>query len=257
MKLRFPAILFATSALWSVASAQLFVGSDDFNIGATPNWDYSFRIAGSGTSNGLLGFTNNRLDFSKSTGAGSHFRGWNSDENAGTSATDAASFSTSWVANLTVTNTLAFGGGEYATIGFEITNDAGQYSALMIGSDYIRAEGSGFTPVSAGMVDNTDVILQLAWNAGTQALSASYSLDGSAFTPVATFLPLTQWTGGTTSNGFFFEIFGNSNAIPAINTGWIYADDFSISAIPEPSTYAALAGLGALGLALWRRRARA
>jgi hypothetical protein len=28
----------------------------------------------------------------------------------------------------------------------------------------------------------------------------------------------------------------------------------SVSAIPEPSTYAALAGLGALGLAFWRRR---
>jgi hypothetical protein len=31
----------------------------------------------------------------------------------------------------------------------------------------------------------------------------------------------------------------------------------SVSAVPEPSTYAAIAGCGALGLAVWRRRGRA
>lgn len=31
----------------------------------------------------------------------------------------------------------------------------------------------------------------------------------------------------------------------------------AVTPVPEPSTYAALAGLGALGIALWRRRARA
>jgi hypothetical protein len=35
---------------------------------------------------------------------------------------------------------------------------------------------------------------------------------------------------------------------------WANETSFTISAIPEPSTYAALAGLAALGLAIWRRR---
>jgi hypothetical protein len=33
-----------------------------------------------------------------------------------------------------------------------------------------------------------------------------------------------------------------------------FIDNVAITAIPEPSTYAAIAAVGALGLALWRRR---
>jgi hypothetical protein len=64
-----------------------------------------------------------------------------------------------------------------------------------------------------------------------------------------------NWTSGAAAtNGFFFEVFGSSNAAAAITSGSMFADNFSVSAIPEPSTYAAMAGAAALGLAFWRRR---
>lgn len=256
-----PFALAFAGLLVSSASAQVFFGADNFDSGATARWDYSFRVAGSGTGNGALDFTNSRLDFSKSAGAGSQFRNWDGDGTASPNV-NPLSFSTSWVMTLTATNTLGgMTGGDYATIGFQVENDNANYSALMLSStgtgNFIRAEGIGFTAVNTATADNTDVTLRLTWDAGAQTLAAAYSLDGTSFTSVATFLPLTQWDntgGGNVSNGFNFEVFGNSNIAGAISAGSVYADNFAVSAIPEPSTYAAFAGLGALGLAFWRRR---
>jgi hypothetical protein len=244
--------LFVTSA-----SAQLFVGSDDFSSGAA-KWSYSFRIAGSGTSNGALTFSGTQLDYSKGAGAGSFYRGWDGD-GAGTASRTSDSLTTSWVADLTVTNTAAgLAGGEYASLGLEVAGSGGQYSAIMLGASsggsFLRAEGIGFSAVEVGTGDATDVNLRLAWDAGTQVLSSYYSFDGTNYTALATFNPVSQWTGGSAAGGYFFEVFGNSNAAAAISAGSVYADNFAVSAIPEPSTYAAFAGLGALGLAVWRRR---
>ena len=246
--------------LASTASAQVFVGSDDFSSpAATDNkWAYAFRFSG---SNGLLDYSAGRLDFTKAAGAGSYVLGWDGEPStpgANPSKTS-ASFSTSWVADITVTNTLSgLTGGDFAVFGLEVAGTGAQYSGILLSANSagytFRAEGSGFTPVNVGTADSTDVHLRLAWDAGTQALNSYYSLDGSNYTSLATYSPITEWTAGAATGGFNFEVFGNSNIAGAISAGSIYADNFSVSAIPEPSTYAAFAGLGALGLAFWRRR---
>lgn len=47
-------------------------------------------------------------------------------------------------------------------------------------------------------------------------------------------------------------------ANPAFNYGTVFVDNVTLTAaVPEPATYAAWAGLAALGLALWRRRSLA
>jgi hypothetical protein len=53
--------------------------------------------------------------------------------------------------------------------------------------------------------------------------------------------------GNVTAFGFF---------VPSGATATVRVDTFTITAIPEPSTFAALAGFGALGCAALRRRAR-
>ncbi|AOS44033.1 hypothetical protein Verru16b_01094 [Lacunisphaera limnophila] len=264
MKLRHLLTVLAGAALASLPlSAQTFVGSDNFDSGFNASlWDFTYRL--NAATQGTLSFTNNRLDFEKAaTGVGNQFRLWDSDD-TGVANVTATSFSTGWVMNLSATNTLGgLSGAEFATVGIQVFNDNNQYSALMLSSTstgyYVRAEGNGFAAVNTSVVDNTDVRLRLTWDAAAQTLSADYSLDGSSYNSVATFLPVSQWDNSTNgvANGFNFGVFGNSNTPGAISVGSIYADNFAVSAIPEPSTYAALAGLGALGLALWRRRARA
>lgn len=259
-KSAFLLVLALAGLLVSTASAQVFVGSDDFsNPAATDNkWAYAFRFSG---INGLLDYSAGRLDFSKATGAGSYVLGWDGEPStpgANPSKTS-ASYSTSWVADVTVTNSISgLTGGEFMSFGFEVAGTGAQYSSIMLaassGGINLRAEGSGFTPVTVGTADFTDVRLRLAWDAGTQVLNSYYSFDGSSYTSLATYNPVSQWTAGAATGGFNFEIFGNSNMAAAISSGAVYADNFAVSAIPEPSTYAAFAGLGALGLAFWRRR---
>ncbi|MDI1248130.1 MAG: PEP-CTERM sorting domain-containing protein [Lacunisphaera sp.] len=253
-------VLAGVSALVLPLSAQVFVGSDDFGSSTVSDakWAYAFRFSG---TNGLLDYSAGRLDFSKAAGAGSYVLGWDGEPStpgANPSKTS-ASFTTSWVADVTVTNSIGtLTGGEFLSFGLEVAGTGAQYSSIMLvassGGYNFRAEGSGFTPVSAATADFTDVHLRLAWDAGTQVLNSSYSFDGGSYTPLATYNPVAQWTAGAATGGFYFEIFGNSNMAAAISTGSVYADNFSVSAIPEPSTYAAFAGLGALGLAFWRRR---
>jgi hypothetical protein len=242
-----------TGLLVTSSKAQLFVGSDTFEGGSSAKWSYAIPIS----SSGLLSFSNNRLDFTKGTGSGGYIRGWDGD-GAGTSDRTSASFTTSWVADLTVTNTMGTLSSGFASIGFEVAGSGGNYSALLLSAStsgtFFHTETNASTVGDALATTVNDVHLRLAWDANTQALNSFYSLDGLNYTGFSTFNPVTQWTAGAASNGFFFEIVGNSNISAAITSGSMYADNFSISAVPEPSTYAAFAGVGALGLAVWRRR---
>ena len=88
----------------------------------------------------------------------------------------------------------------------------------------------------------------------------SYGANGQTLTGSPITIGASDSTGGTgllSASTIYFGLYGganfgagNRNETPAI-------DNFSItavSAIPEPSTYAAIAGASMLGLAMWRRR---
>ena len=252
------ALLAMTSAK---LSAQAFVGSDNFDSGSNAAWGFSYRLSG---TNGTLNFTNQRLEFTSATnGTGNYFLGWDGDTTTPGASPfrTSASYTSSWVANITVADTFVTGASEFASIGLQVRDGGSNYSALMLqnvaGSYLVRAEGTGATFANTSATgSNTNVSLRLAWDAGTHVLSSYYSFDsGASYSLLKTFTPDSQWSAAP-SGGFNFELFGNASGATAISAGSMYADNFSVSAVPEPSTYAAIAGASMLGIAIWKRRRR-
>lgn len=136
-------------------------------------------------------------------------------------------------------------------------------------SDGSAADGTeyGYNPSITGA---TFTSVMLSYDAGSQLLTASFDADttnGHSFTsmPSQSVNANTLW-GMSGSDTFSLYLFGNSgwdeagpNVSPTIDLGEVTFDNLygsGLSAIPEPSTYAAMAGVCALGLAVWRRRAR-
>lgn len=114
---------------------------------------------------------------------------------------------------------------------------------------------------------STSTALQITYDAGTHVLTGWYDADGAAntynFTAITT-LTADAGTWGAPGD-FSIYLMGNSGYDneaggmngPAIASGLATMDNFygaGLSAVPEPSTYAAMFGVAALGLAAWRRR---
>lgn len=116
-----------------------------------------------------------------------------------------------------------------------------------------------------GVNGATSTAVILSYNASTHILSAGFDGNtGNGYDnyPMGTDTVdvVGDW-GMTESDTFSLYLFGNSGwdeagteASPMIALGAATFDN--LTAIPEPSTYAALAGALALGVAAWRRRQR-
>lgn len=94
--------------------------------------------------------------------------------------------------------------------------------------------------LTANNVTTFDFLFNVDWSSGTATNSISQSFTGIATNKVVGMYHLTNSVIITSGSSFVI-----SNAA---------ADFTAASAIPEPSTFAALAGLGVLGLAISRRR---
>ncbi len=225
------------------AATPLFVGADNFNAGSSSKWPFFFRL---GTTNGSLDFANARLEFTKGSGNGNYFREWEGDSLTSGTRTS-ASFATSWIAEVTVTNTLsATTAGEFATLGLQVSGGSSRYAGLMLGQGnggaFIKAEGSGANggPLIENVVNtstSSGVKLRLVWNAAQKALTAFYSTDGgTSFTQLQVFTPAATWSVGSADAGFYFHLFGNSNTATAISSGTMFADDLSIQSTSPATT---------------------
>ncbi len=132
-------------------------------------------------------------------------------------------------------------------------------------SNGAAADGTeqGYSVVNGATATATAVML--SYDAGSHLLTASF--DGNTGNGYDS-IPLTSQSVNVNttwlmsgSDTFSLYLFGNSgwdeagfDVSPTIGLGGATVDN--LSAIPEPSTYAAIVGMCALGLAAWRRRAR-
>jgi len=248
-----------------------YLGSNDFSSGTGGGGQYSL------TANiGTFTVEQSRLEYSAGLVDSSRVLTMNSTANT--------AYTEDWTASLTLTN-LAVPASGYNLISMQVFSAAADYGFFNIGL-YRTATGTSgvlfekgkttdgtsntytFTSYISAESDFTDVLVRMSHNAATKDITLGYSLDGGAtYQDSMVFNPNTTGAGVSAGNwyaaptdGYSFRILGR-NSTNTVAGDLMFADSFSvaagataISAVPEPSTYAALAGLGALGFACWRRR---
>lgn len=272
-----------TTLLLSLALAGLlispiqaqYLGSNDFTAGNAIDGLGQYSLtANVGTFS--VNADEGRLEYSAGSTASSRVLIMNGAANA--------AYTEDWTASLNLSNLAAPVGG-FNLISLQVFSANAEYGFFNIGL-YRTATGTsgvlfekgkttdgtvntyGFTSYLAAGSDFSDVLVRMSHNSTTKDITLGYSLDGgTTFEDYAMFNPnladgsvsAGNWFAAPT-DGYSFRILGR-NSVDPIPGGLMFADNFSVtagaSAIPEPSTYAAMAGLGALGLAFWhRRRAR-
>ena len=271
-------LLTAAAGLTLTASAQVFVTSDDFNDNSrdAARWTLSsFTTAGSAMTE-----ANGRTEFTTTNTSGAAQGGIRSVPfNSGPT-----NWTNSWQLTVDATNnvnpsSLVSGQTIRAAMDIWVNGPTGGFPTLSIG---LRSDGTGqhqyirmlntYTTTSTpnaivdfdlGNVSSTTAALRFTFDAATKTLSAGYSLDNRANFTTMYSIDLDSGATGAWINesdlptyGFGMNVWGYA-ANSAVTPGQVSWDNFSVSAIPEPSTDAAIAGVAGLGLAGWRRRRRA
>lgn len=203
-----------------------------------------------------------------------------------------SSYTQDWTASLTASNLVTAPNDGYTLMGFQAYSAQSQSgffglylyrsSSGTTGVIYEKGRSTDGTLGTIELVsyvsptgDLSDVLLRMSYDSATHDVTLAHSFDnGATYADATYFNPNQTFSSGTwgdnmsagswyaePTGGFSFRLLGMNTGSLALDGSSLFADNFSViggqtamSAIPEPSTYAAFAGVGALGLALWRRR---
>lgn len=272
--------------LSSSATAQSFFGADDFNDNsfASGRWSTGAGALSAGVGTGTFTETNGRLEMTTSIAATGNtnyslYRFWANDATGNTSYTD------SWVATVRATIDPSFlptsatpnSLGGSTRLGLEVamagTNsgymniylttanlgyNVGTSSGVWNGTSAYSGSSDTFSGGFGNYGPTTDVVLRLSHDGGARTLTSSYSFDSGTTYSVLRTVNTDDWFVNPTT-GFSLGLFttniryGNPSPSYTVASGQAFLDNFAVSAIPEPSTYAAILSAGALALAILRR----
>jgi len=244
-------IIAGIAAVSSAARAQTVLLNQDWSsaslITADDNWSGLWNAT---TQYGIIGYRGDDL----TTSTGTDPRTLLGD---GTAVVDV-------IANQTNPNTLASGGvAEFA--GYVALQGSGTADAPSLG---FSVKATGYTNITVsynlkdvdGSTDNSaqQVALQyrLSSSGAWTNLASGYVADASSGPSLATLVtPVSVALASVGENSAYvqFRVI-TTNAVG--NDEWVAVDDISVTgtAIPEPSSFVALLGLGGLGFAVTRRR---
>lgn len=260
----------------STLSAQTVAGTDNFGdgsltVGAGQRWISEYDLSGAPNA-GAFAESGGTLNYT-STSEDTQFLRW-----SGINTFADNDFDRDWTVSINVSNTVNPASG-YVTAGLQIytvrdvsgTLYYNSYYAIMTstyngGSGVVTEwakydaglDALAITSNSIPSVATSDLTLRLSWDATTNLLAAAYSTDGVNFTTGQTFNLAGAEAGYVDpyNQKLGIELFVRSaNGAGGITSG-ISFDNMavSVSAVPEPSTYAAIAGALVLGFTVWRRR---
>jgi hypothetical protein len=160
------------------------------------------------------------------------------------------------------------GGYSFSSLTMSFNNVTGSPGSLSVGLYSAFDSASGSSP--------TGLLSSLSVSSGNPASAGNVVFSGTTTLAASTtyFLLLAAPSASSTGNYFTYHTASTTNEDSGGLAGWLIGDigyianssggvwsdgggammSIQASAIPEPSTYAAIAGAAMLGLAVWRRR---